>query len=94
MRKEKMIVSMLIMMLVFAIFSVSVFAASTGNVVTITANTTNISSTYGNSSLTNTESTQDTLPYTGTSGNAMIFIIIAVVISAVYAYRKFKEYNV
>lgn len=131
MRKEKVIVSILIMMLVFALCSISVFAAET-NTITITANTTgrtnttdatntadgssntgntnattitantsntNSSSTYNNAATINTsnsssESDSDTLPYTGTSGHTVIFIIIAFVISAVYAYKKYKEYNV
>ena len=33
------------------------------------------------------------LPYTG-SGSSMIFIVVALAISAVYAYKKVRDYNI
>lgn len=140
MRREKLIVSFVVMMIVFFVCSMSVFASDTGvqpltisntgnsssnatsikpinastnngtsisggNAITpITssnnsnrstqANTNSSSSTYttrNSSNNTVTESSSE-LPYTGVN-YSVVFIIIALVISAVYAYKKVSDYN-
>ena len=59
----------------------------------LTANTNsnnNAASSYNNTS----NSTNRTgLPYTGTN-SSVIFIVMALVVSAVYAYKKVRDYNV
>lgn len=130
MRKEKLLVSIVIMMLIFMISVIPTFAASaSNNVVTITANptnntstaddentandnssnnantnatqitpNTNSASTYNNLTTPTTNSTNttksDELPYTGTSGHVIIFVIIAFVASAIFAYKKVTDYNI
>ena len=42
---------------------------------------------------TNSNRNTSGLPYTGTS-DSMLFIIIALLVSAVYAYKKIRDYNV
>ena len=139
MRREKIIVSLIIMMILFLVCGMSVFATDSGtqplttiksgnsssnatSIKPINATTNNngttlsggnsstitpitspnnsnngvnsSSSTYttrNNTNNTNTESSSG-LPYTGVSYN-VIFIIIALVISAVYAYKKVSDYN-
>ena len=50
-------------------------------------------SSYNNSSNnSNTASNSQGLPYTGTS-YSIVFIIIALVVSAIYAYKKVSDYN-
>ena len=72
--------------------------ATTNNSARISANSSNNSATIGaSSSYRNTasniaEETADGLPYTGTS-YGMVFIIIILVVSAVYAYKKVSDYN-
>lgn len=53
------------------------------------ASNTNRVSLYNNSSTTS----QEELPYTGTN-YSVVFVIVALVISAVYAYKKVTDYNV
>lgn len=123
---KKVLVSLLIMILIFAFCNVSSFAANDTNVVTITANTStdddsnntttnetddeenttennttttittttssNNSSTYTNNTTTN--NTTETLPDAGTGSNAIIYIIIAFAVLAIYAYKKVSDYNV
>ena len=48
----------------------------------------NISSSYGNSN-----KNSSSLPYTGTS-DSVLFIVAALLVSAIYAYKKIRDYNV
>ena len=65
-------------------------AISTGNnTVNNTANNTSATSSYNNT--TNTTKSSG-LPYTGSS-YGIVFVIIALVISSVYAYKKVTDYN-
>lgn len=130
MKKEKVIISLLIMVVLFALCSMSVFATDVTNnepatITTITANgkssdndsdnteetnnaptaitpdssnsnapendSTTISSYNTNVEESKNESSE--LPYTGTS-YTVVFVIIALAISAVYAYKKISDYNV
>jgi ABC-type transport system involved in multi-copper enzyme maturation permease subunit len=68
------------------------------NVVNNTANNTtnNVVNRITNSSsynTTNTNSVKSSLPYAGTN-SSVIFVVIALAISAIYAYRKVSDYNV
>lgn len=142
MRKEKLIVSLVVMIIVFVACGMSVFASDTGTkpITTITqnnasgttqitagsntnsngntngtqinasnssaitpitgsntnaaANTNSGSSTYTTRNNTNNTNTQrsESLPYTGVS-YGVVFVIIALVVSAVYAYKKVSDYN-
>lgn len=69
----------------------------TGNNTNSNTNTntsTNTNSSNTNSSrYNNTNSTSSKLPYAG-SNTSIIFIVIALVASAVYAYKKVSDYNV
>lgn len=53
-------------------------------------NTANRVSSYGNNTST---TSQENLPYTGTN-YSVVFVIAALGISAVYAYKKVTDYNV
>lgn len=143
MGRKKLIVSLVVMMIVFLVCGMSVFASDSGtqplttiksgnnssnatsikpvnsstnngtsitggNTITpitgsnsanksttpISTNSNSSSSTYttkNNSNNTNTESSSE-LPYTGVN-YSVVFVIIALVISAVYAYKKVSDYN-
>jgi hypothetical protein len=55
---------------------------------------TNSNSTNKNESNTSTNSTKKSkLPYAGTNGT-VVFIVVALVASAVYAYKKVSDYNI
>ena len=137
MRKEKLIISLVVMMIVFVVCSITSFAADTGtqpitltgnsssntNPISIGSNTTGNSNTNGtpitsnnnsstitpitgttnsntnsssvyptrNQATQNTESSSD-LPYTGVN-YGVVFVIIALGVSAIYAYKKVSDYN-
>lgn len=55
------------------------------------ANNTNTSK-YNNTN-TNTNKAASKLPYAG-SNSSMVFVVVALVVSAVYAYKKVSEYNI
>lgn len=55
------------------------------------ANKTNTSK-YNNTN-TNTNKTASKLPYAG-SNSSMVFVVVALVASAVYAYKKVSDYNI
>ena len=64
---------------------------STNNTVNNTSNTTqNNVSSYNN--VANKANTSAGLPYTG-SNSSMVLMVVAFVGSAIYAYKKVKEYN-
>ena len=132
MKKEKIVLSLIIMVVLILGLTISSFAtgesgsititpkSSTNNGTTISANnsavaaddnevgdsenSTRISANSANNSATvgasssyrNTASNiaeeADSLPYTGTS-YGVVFVIIALVVSAVYAYKKVSDYN-
>lgn len=58
-----------------------------------TNNTTNNTTGNINSATNNTNNTANTIPYTGVD-YSLILIIAVCGISAVYAYKKIREYNV
>lgn len=58
-----------------------------------TNNTTNNTAKNTNSAKNNTNTATSGLPYAG-SNTSIIFIVIALVASAVYAYKKVSDYNV
>ena len=60
----------------------------------LSATNTNSNSTNKNESNTSTNSTKKSkLPYAGTNGT-VVFIVVALVASAVYAYKKVSDYNI
>lgn len=59
------------------------------NVVNNVVNRITNSSSYNT---TNTNTVKSSLPYAGTNSSA-IFVVIALAISAIYAYRKVSDYN-
>lgn len=69
--------------------------------VTATGNNTNKSNNTANTNKTNTNNTNksntnrvgNSLPYAGTNGT-IIFVVIALAASAVYAYKKVSDYNI
>mgnify|MGYP003318263639 CR=1 FL=1 len=68
-------------------------SATVGNSATNnSANNTNTNNT-SNSAKNNTSTNSSTLPYAGTD-SSVIFIVIALVASALYAYKKVSDYNV
>lgn len=67
---------------------------NSANPITIGGSTNNSANRLGASSTNNSATTsKDDLPYTG-SNYSIVFVIVALGISAVYAYRKVTEYNV
>lgn len=70
----------------------AIVSAATNNANVNNTNTnTNNTSTYRNvNSTTNTSN----LPYTGTSNTKAILLVVALIISAVYAYKKVSDYNI
>lgn len=66
------------------------------NTVTNTANTVaNIAGTTANIAKTNTSATTNTLPQTGvTDGYVVAVLVVVCGISAIYAYRKIRDYNI
>ncbi|MBR3613660.1 MAG: hypothetical protein IKL55_00580 [Clostridia bacterium] len=124
--KEKMLVSLVVVMLVVMVFgSVNSLATVIKPSSTSNSNTTNtsventvgaatsnkntnntnkanaISSSVNSSNKTNTSKYNNTntnksaskLPYAGTN-SSMVFVVIALVASAVYAYKKVSDYNI
>ena len=121
--KEKMLVSLVVVMLVALVFgSISSLAttikpssssnntaktAATDNTVGAAVNTNKSTNTNTNTNkATNTNKTTNTntnknvankaaskLPYAG-SNSSLIFVVIALSASAVYAYKKVSDYNV
>ena len=121
--KEKMLVSLVVVMLVIMVFgSVNSLATVIKPSSTSNSNTTNtsventvgaatsnkntnkanaISSSVNSSNKTNTSKYNNTntnksaskLPYAGTN-SSMVFVVIALVASAVYAYKKVSDYNI
>lgn len=128
-KKEKILVSLVVMVLVACVFgniaslATAPIIANTasGNTVGAANNTTNntannaanvgsISATVGsgnntanntnsntnrtsNNSTNNTSTNSSRLPYAGTD-SSVVFIVIALVASALYAYKKVSDYNV
>lgn len=69
-------------------------SAIVGSTVNNTNNTTNsTSNNTTNNTARNTSTNTSKLPYAGTS-SSVIFIVIALAISALYAYKKVSDYNV
>ena len=67
---------------------------NSANPITIGGSTNNSANRLGASSTNNSATTsKDDLPYTG-SNYSIVFVIVALGISAVYAYRKVTEYKV
>ncbi len=67
---------------------------NSANTITIGGSTNNSANRLGAGSTNNSATTsKDDLPYTG-SNYSIAFVIVALGISAVYAYRKVTEYNV
>lgn len=56
-----------------------------------TSNKTNTNKT--NSNKTNTNRVSSSLPYAGTNGT-VVFVVIALAASAIYAYKKVSDYNI
>ena len=107
-KKVKILVSLfMIMLVVWTAFSDSSFATDiTANtsanntlvITTITAspvnNTANTANKVTNTNSSRYETTNSTkLPYAG-SNTSIIFVVLAFVASAAYAYKKVSEYNV
>ncbi len=55
------------------------------------SNKTNTNKT--NSNKTNTNRVSSSLPYAGTSGT-VVFVVVALAASAIYAYKKVSDYNI
>lgn len=70
--------------------NISATVGSTGNNTNNSAN--NTTNKVANST-NNTNTPSSKLPYAG-SNSSMIFIVIALVVSALYAYKKVSDYNV
>ena len=66
---------------------------STVNNKTNVANNTNTNSNTSNNIVNKTSTNSSSLPYAGTS-SSVVFIVIALVASALYAYKKVSDYNV
>lgn len=64
---------------------------NTSNTNTNTIGNTNTSSNYSNTN-SNTSTNKSSLPYTGTK-STIVFVVIAFGVSAIYAYRKVREYK-
>ena len=58
-----------------------------------TSNTNKVSNNAVKNTNTNTNSSASKLPYAG-SNTSIIFIVVALGVSAVYAYKKVSDYNV
>ena len=59
------------------------------------ANSAGTGSSYRNmAASTNTDNKASGLPYTGSSGYGVFFVIVALAVSAVYAYKKVSDYNI
>lgn len=56
-------------------------------------NKTNTNTNKTNSNKTNTNRVSSSLPYAGTSGT-VVFVVIALAASAIYAYKKVSDYNI
>lgn len=57
------------------------------------SNKTNTNTNKTNSNKTNTNRVSSSLPYAGTSGT-VVFVVIALAASAIYAYKKVSDYNI
>ena len=68
---------------------------ATKNTTTNTSNTAEnvVNKVTNSSSYNTTNTTKKSLPYAGTNSN-VIFVVIALVVSAIYAYKKVSDYNV
>lgn len=107
MKKEVLVIMMVVFMLLTV--STKVLATGTGgpisinivaNTTTVT-NTTNTTNTTTNivtpatTNITTSNYQNTTLPQTGDASDYAIFLLIAVVIIvAIYAYKKVREYNI
>lgn len=60
---------------------------------TNTNSTNSLSNNTSNSSRNSSSYVNSSLPYAGTS-SSIVFIVIALAVSAIYAYKKVKEYDV
>lgn len=137
MKREKLVISLIVMVVLTLVLTMSVFATGEPKTIQITPNSNSASTNTGttisqgnssvsddtevgqpannsstispavnNSSRTNSAGTSssyrnmasnassesDTLPYTGSS-YGMVFVIVVLVVSAVYAYKKVSDYN-
>ncbi len=135
MKKEKLVISLIIMVVMICAFAVNTMASSEPQTLTRNSNTSSLTPISNGTSLTPTGNTatgsgettsltpstnntntnssrnavnnagstsyrnlasnttsDENLPYTGSS-YGIVFVIIALVISAVYAYKKVSDYN-
>lgn len=72
--------------------SISATVGSGNNTTNNTANNT-VNNTNTNRTTNNTSTNSSRLPYAGTD-SSVVFIVIALVASALYAYKKVSDYNV
>ena len=126
MKKEKLVISLILVVIMIFTFSINVLAANDVTPLRTSSNTTPTTSVQSgsNSTLTNAgasanqagtgttnaatnnsgtsssyrnvaqnvSTSKDDLPYTGSS-YGVVFVIVALVVSAVYAYKKVSDYN-
>ena len=127
MKKEKLVISLILVVIMIFTFSINVLAANDVTPLRTSSNTTPTTSVQSgsNSTLTpnagasanqagtgttnaatnnsgtsssyrnvaqNVSTSKDDLPYTGSS-YGVVFVIVALVVSAVYAYKKVSDYN-
>ena len=99
--KEKMLVSLVVVMLVALVFgSISSLAttikpsSSTNTAGNTAAEDNTVGAAVNTNKATNTNTNKASkLPYAG-SDSSLIFVVIALSASAVYAYKKVSDYNV
>lgn len=134
MKREKLVISLIIMVVLLFVFTVNTLATGDSSITVRSGNSTTVTpSTNGNSTTltpsnnvgasgnqtirpansastnnssseaagssyrnlaasTNIDNTASGLPYTGSS-YGIFFVIVALVVSAVYAYKKVSDYN-